>query len=226
MRTLLIFLFVSIVIIVGITYQIRKKSRLTSTETPITLFKYTLVSIDNSSSLKTVISIEVPEKLSDFGIRSVAQRAIKDLQITTDKIHVFILLPGMTDGNGAWARVDYDPVETVTILGRSIEHDEFIELQLSQIDTGIGIWKDDKLEGDVLMRIRIDNQLGYVFEYISAQNPSQSKFPSQLQKKTINGKLVFIDIESSAKEYFVVEGDGTLSAYDSYGLIDNFPKAY
>lgn len=84
-------------------------------------------------------------------------------------------------------------------------------------------WNKDNT---ILIRICKDAKLGYVMEYIDIldlQKPVDPDLSKLLIKKTVNGKTMYID-EDNPEQYFVVEKNGNLSAYDNYGYIETYKK--
>jgi hypothetical protein len=94
--------------------------------------------------------------------------------------------------------------------------------------TSCTLWKElydpyFNKDNTVLIRICKDAKLGYVMDYTLTFNLQSRTDPKLLIKKTVNGKTVYIDKENP-EQYFVVEKNGDLSAYDNYGHIETYKK--
>jgi hypothetical protein len=91
----------------------------------------------------------------------------------------------------------------------------------------IGLWKyPPELAGgseNILLGIRKDAKLGYVMEMTDAFNLQDRSTPTLLTRKTVNGKTVYVDTDEP-EQYYVVEKNGNLSAYDNYGFIETYKK--
>lgn len=170
-----------------------------------------------------VVHVRISEKLSHTELKSIAQKVKEDIKAVSDKGAVFFLLPEMVVDGGAWATVFFDPNMKVNIIGQSIGEGQEIESGLDNISDYVGLWSDDGTQGDVIIRIRIDKKVGYVFEYISPSDPKPSDWATPIKKKIENGKTIFNDTEHP-EQYFVLEKNGDLSVYDNYGLVVTYKK--
>lgn len=186
--------------------------------------RHDVIEVSVNNYVKCVVSVKVYEKLQEEDLKKVSNIVIEDINPITKRVHVFFFLPEMDINQGAWARVDYEPHANVVYLGRDLKDDSILNNSFEHITDYIGLWVDNSLNGDILIRIREDKQLGFVFEYISSSDPKPSEFPSRLRKGVEGGHTVYYDIESEANEYFVVEANGNLSAYDNDGLIATFNR--
>lgn len=101
--------------------------------------------------------------------------------------------------------------------------EEKIKSALNNITDYVGLWENLGLQGDVIIRIRSDNKKGYVFEYISSSKYQPSELASPLLKKVKNGITVYKETEND-DQFFVVEKNGDLSAYDNDGIIETYKR--
>lgn len=98
------------------------------------------------------------------------------------------------------------------------------QTQLVKIDDYIGLWIDNFNEGDVVIRIRNDKKLGIVKELVSATDTKPSEYAVKLIKEIKNGRTVYRDTESELQQYYIVEDNWDLSAYDKDGFIATYKK--
>jgi hypothetical protein len=94
--------------------------------------------------------------------------------------------------------------------------------------TSCSLWRelyDPNFNKDntVLVRICKDAKLGYVMDYTLTYDLQNGTDPKPLIKKIVNGKTRYID-KDNPEQYFVVEKNGDLSAYDNYGFIETYKK--
>lgn len=184
---------------------------------------YTLLKTELNNKRAFNVAVRIDEKLSDYQLKSLAQKIKSDINAVTEKGVVFFLLPEMEVDNGAWAAVDFDPEVKVRIIGQSITDEQKIKLGLKSITDYVGLWLDNGTQGDIIIRIRKDKLEGYVFEYISPSNPKPSDLATPLIKTKKNGKTIFKDTEHP-EQFFLLESNGDLSVYDNYGFVATYKK--
>ncbi|RZK04548.1 MAG: hypothetical protein EOO46_16460 [Flavobacterium sp.] len=224
------FLIILIVLaIVFLYYNVFKKERVvvnTQTEDASAIYQtpistYTLLRTDLNNKRAFNVQVRIGEKLSDQQLKSLAQKIKSDINAISEKGVVFFLLPEMKIDNGAWATVNFDPEMRVRMIGQSISDEQKIKAGLENITDYVGLWRDDGLQSDIIIRIRKDKSQGYVFEYISPTEPKPSDMATPLIKKTKNGKTIFKDTEHP-EQYYLLENNGDLSVYDNYGFVATF----
>lgn len=207
---------IALLILVGLAffYYTSKKDVVVNT-------KYTLVetSINNQRGFNACVRIN--EKISDKELKSIAQKVKEDINAISEKGVVFFLLPEMEINNGAWAAVDFTPDMEIRVIGQSISEETAIKNGLEKITDYVGLWSDNGTHGDVIIRIRKDKKLCYVFEYISPINPKPSDMATPLIKKIKNGKTIYKDTEHP-EQFYLLEDNGDLSVYDNYGFVATF----
>jgi hypothetical protein len=185
---------------------------------------YSIDKIDLNKSRGFNVSIHIQDKLSDGDLKLVASKVKEDIHAVSDIGKVFFYLPEMTIDNGAWAVVEYNPEIEVRVIGLSIKSESEVKKELVRLDDYIGLWVDNFNEGDVVIRIRNDKQLGIVKELISPTDPKPSEYAVKLIRETRKGKTVYIDTENEMQQYYIVESNGDLSAYDKDGFIATYKK--
>lgn len=92
----------------------------------------------------------------------------------------------------------------------------------SQQGTIVGIWEDDYTQG-LLWRIRKDPKLGYVLDIGDISDTSKWVRSTTLKEEYLNGYRVFFD-KGNVEQYYIVEENGNLSVFDSYGWIATYRK--
>lgn len=185
--------------------------------------KYTILETVLNNKRAFNIVVRINEKLLDTDLKLLAQKIKKDINAISEKGVVFFLLPEMKADNGAWAAVDFNPEIKIRILGQSVNDEQRIKSGLENITDYFGLWQDNKSEGEIIIRIRKDKKLGYVFEYISPTNPKPSELAKPLIKSIKNGKIIFKDTEHP-EQYFLLENNGDLSVYDNEGYFETYKR--
>lgn len=193
------------------------------TNSSFTTTNYTILDPDVNSKRGFRVSVRISEKISDDQLKSIAQKVKEQINAISDKGMMFFLLPEMVGNNGAWAAVDFDPDMKVRLLGQSVSDEQKIKSQLSNITDYIGLWIDNQMQGEIIIRIRKDKKEGLVIENISPTDPKPSEFATPIIKVTKNGKTIFKDTEHP-EQYFLLEKNGDLSVYDNYGFFTTYKK--
>lgn len=93
---------------------------------------------------------------------------------------------------------------------------------LTRQGTIVGIWADDYTKG-LLWRIRKDPDLGYVLDIGDISDTSKWIRSTTLKEEYLNGFRVFFDKVNTA-QYYIIEKNGNLSAFDNYGWIATYKK--
>lgn len=194
-----------------------------ATKQGIILSGYTLLKKEINNKRAFNVTVRINEKLPDAELISLAKKIKGDINASSEKGVVFFLLPEMVVNNGAWAAVDFEPDAKVRLIGKSIADERKIRMELDNITDYIGLWLNNDSQGDVVVRIRKDRREGYVFEYISASDPKPSELAKQLIRTTRDGKTIFKDADNP-EQFFVLESNGDLTAYDNYGFILTYKR--
>lgn len=184
---------------------------------------YSLIKTNLNNKRAFNVAVRISEKLSDQMLKSLAQQVKSDIHAVAQTGIVFFLLPEMEDNNGAWAAVDFTPEIKVRILGQSLEDEIKVKSGLGKISDYYGLWLDNKAQGDVILRIRVDKVEGYVIEYISPSDTKPSEFAVPLKKEKRKGKTIFKDTEHP-EQYYVLENNGDLSVFDNYGFVESYKR--
>lgn len=184
---------------------------------------YSILKTDLNNKRGFNVSIKISEKLSENDLETLARQIKTDINAKSEIGILFFYLTDMVVDNGAWATADFKPELKISILGQTKTDENKITENVNNIKDCVGLWTDDTEPGDILIRIRIDKSSGYVFEYVSATDPKPSELPIPLKKTFINGKTVFKD-QDRIDQYFILENNGDLSAYDKDGYIVTYKK--
>jgi hypothetical protein len=183
---------------------------------------YSLLEIGKNDKFRFAIYLRISQMVSDNELISMARDVKDDINTISGQGTMFFLLPEIVLDHGAWAAVEFTPEMKVRMIGQSIKDEQKIRSALESITDYVGLWSDRSEQGDIIIRIRKDNNKGYVFEYISSTDTSPSNLVSKLIKRTKDGKTLFEDTESP--DYFLLEDNGDLSAYDEHGYIITYKK--
>lgn len=106
----------------------------------------------------------------------------------------------------------------VDIMGKGVS----LSAGRSQDDNIVGCWADDFTDG-LLWRIHKDLSVGYVLEIGDIKDTSRWMRSSTLREEYMNGFRVFFDKERP-EEFYIVERNGDLSVFDTYGHIATYKK--
>lgn len=183
--------------------------------------KYSVIEKSNLGSIKRIIDIRLEQKVSKDFIQKLALKLRKTEPRKYDRIFITYYLPGMTQGSGAWATSHFNPNLEVKILGTTIEQEKAL-MSSSKDSSGkiIGKWLDEspyvgakytflKRNGKIIMIRKFKDGSGSEKEMI--------------QKKQ-SGRLRFEETGGNDfGEYYLIEKNGNLGAYDNTGLIITMP---
>lgn len=165
--------------------------------------------------------IRIPDRITEGEIKKLAITLKKIRNTKAKGIRYWFYLPGMNKDDMAWATAVFHPNLEVKIIGRTIDVEKVVQSNLNNIEDYVGIWDGNYAE-DVVMRIRKDKSLGYLYELISTQDPKPGPLPDLLKLEKKNGKVMFKVIESNYGEYFIIEENGDLSDWNDEGHIETF----
>lgn len=184
---------------------------------------YTVKDVSLNTKRHFNADVTISKRVSEAELIEAARRIRNDIKAKSSKGIVGFYLPEMKIGNGAWATVTFDPNPVVRLYGLSQEAFEKITLNPEKDCDCIGIWIDNTKGDEVAFRIRRDEKLGFVYEYVSPTNPQRNDIVTQLIKGKLNGKTIYRDTEHP-EQYFVINKAGDLMIYDNFGYFDTFKK--
>ncbi|GAB2678155.1 hypothetical protein GCM10027036_34740 [Flavihumibacter cheonanensis] len=222
---------VLVLLLVGLIflyYNVFRKDKVNDTESTSSEYQtvvaaYSVINIELNNKRAFNVSVRIYEKLPDIQLMEIANKVKSDIDAVSDRGVVFFLLPEMQERNGPWAAVDYNPEIKVRIIGKSIEDERKIRSGLGNVTDYVGLWMDDGIPGDAIIRIRNDKVEGFVLELISLYDPKPSNLATSIKRVKKDGKTIYLDLDNKG-QYFVVEENGDLSMYDSYGFNSKYLK--
>lgn len=164
----------------------------------------------NIRSIKRSVVIRLSEPIDVESLRLLAHRIHKD-DPEYQRTFMVYLLPGMIEGNGAWAVTNFDPDLEVEIWGQRVG--DKTKSNLIGVKT-IGhwfvpyvkyhIWIHERPNGPVLERVFSDGSNDLI-ELIGIEVPTGRKFKA----KTRNDE----------GDFFVIPQNGRLEIFDEIGLV-------
>lgn len=185
---------------------------------------YSIINIEINNKVKTIASVLISKKIPEFELRSLATKIKSDINPVSNRVRLFFLLPGMTMGNGAWARADFNPDLRVDMIEQSIEtENKMADYKATLSDSNfIGLWNAN-LSGDFIYRLKRGPNDKFTLDFYSPSENSSGPLPALLKKTKIKGKIAFRDIDEP-NEYYIIESNGDLSAFDERGYITSYRK--
>ena len=179
--------------------------------------KYSVIEKSTLRSIKCTIDISLEKKVSKDFLHKLALKLRKAEPIKYDRMFIFYYLPGMILGSGAWATSHFNPNLKVKILGTTIEQEKVLKTK-STGSSGkiIGEWLDEapyvgakytflKRTGKIIMIRKFKDGSGSEEEMIQKKQSGIIRFE---EKKG-----------NDFGEYYLIERNGNLGAYDNAGLI-------
>jgi hypothetical protein len=219
----------SLLVIFLLTRFISKDEKLNKEESKI-LETCNLISIETNTPIKFVAEFRLTRILSKEELRELALVLKNKYKIKSENIFLRFYLFDLKVGNAYWARADFKPDLEIEIFGQTVEDKKWVknikpnsELNV-KINNVFGIWHDQGLGGQVLIRIRKDKRLGYILEYIDSPNSGPGVLPFELTLKKKSNQIIFIKKESETGDCFLIEENGNLSSYDKDGYITTYLK--
>lgn len=178
---------------------------------------YTVIEKSNMGTIKGSIDVRLSEKVTKDFLQKLAVKLKESEHREYDRLFITYYLPGMTPGAGAWATSHFNPNLEVKILGITIEEEKALKSE-SKKSSGkiIGQWLDEspyvgakytliKKNGKIVMERKFKDGSGSEKEMI---------------QKNQSGRLRFEEKGGNDfGEYYLIERNGNLGAYDSDGLI-------
>lgn len=160
-------------------------------------------------------------RLSEKGTKAFLQKLAVKLKESEhreyDRLFITYYLPGMTPGTGAWATSHFNPNLEIKILGTTIEEEKALKGESKKASGEIiGQWIDEspyvgakytliKKNGKIIMERKFKDGSGSEKEMI--------------QKNLSGGQRFEEKGGNNSGEYYLIERNGSLGAYDGAGLI-------
>lgn len=166
-----------------------------------------------------VISVRLQHKISKERLHSLSDEIKYDQNCRQGKYVIFYILPETKKGNGAWARVDYNPSFSLEYLAPSLEEEIYARDHKSKFKI-IGAWVDNNSgQQGMAQRIRYNSEGKLVMEDYEISDPDRESIGTELKKIIKNGKIIFKVVDSDTGDYYVLQPNGDLAGYDNQGLV-------
>jgi hypothetical protein len=174
------------------------------------------------------VTVRITEKVTDNHLSLIAKEIKGKLNPKVHRARIDFILPYMKVDNGGWAIAEFDPDLKIRYLSQSLKDELAIKQNLAKNKNAdyLGLWLNDDpgTDGDVLFAIRRDKTLGFVQEFVASAELKHSDDPTPLKKIIRNGKALYKVIDNSSGDYYIIEDNGNLSAYDDQGYIATYKK--
>lgn len=179
---------------------------------------YTVIEKSNLGSIKCSIDIRLGKKVTKDFLQKLALKLRNAEFRKYDRMFILYYLPGMTPGSGAWASSHFNPNLEVKILGTTIEEEKIL-MSNSKDSPGeiIGVWLDESPY--VGAKYTFLKRSGKIIMIRKFKDGSGSE--KEMIQKNQSGRLRFEEKGGNDfGEYYLIERNGNLGAYDNAGLIN------
>lgn len=178
---------------------------------------YTVIEKTNLGTVNGSIVIRLEKKVTKDLLHKLALNLKKAQPRKYVRLFIEYYLPGMTPGSGAWATSHFNPNLEIRILGTTIEEEKALKAgSKGSSDEIIGEWLDESPY--VGAKYTLMKKNGKIIMMRKFKDGSGSK--KAMVQKNHSGKLRFEEKErNDFGEYYMIERNGNLGAYDSSGLI-------
>ena len=178
---------------------------------------YTIIEKYSMGSIKLSIDIRLEQKVSKDFLHKLALKLRREEPIKYDRMFILYYLPGMKPGSGAWASSHFNPNLKVNILGTTIEEEKAL-MSKPKDSSGeiIGEWIDESpYVGGKYTLLKRSGKIIMIRKF-----PDGSGSEKEMIQKKQSGKLRFEEKGGNDfGEYYLIESNGQLGAYDDAGLI-------
>lgn len=178
---------------------------------------YTVIEKTNLQNIKGSIDIRLEKKVPKDFLQKLALKLRGAEPRKYDRLFITYYLPGMTPGSGAWATSHFNPNLEVKILGTTIEEEKAL-LSEHRNSSGeiIGEWLDDSSYVGAKYTLMKKNRKIFMIRKFKDGSGSEK----EMIQKNHSGRLRFEEKEGNDfGEYYLIEKNGNLGAYDSSGII-------
>jgi hypothetical protein len=176
---------------------------------------YTVIEKTSLGSVKGSIDIRLEKKVTKDFLQKLALKLREAQPKKYDRLFITYYLPGMTPGLGAWATSHFNPNLEVKILGTTIEEENALTGGAKNSSGEIiGEWLDEFLGA----KYTLMKKNGKIIMVLKFKDGSGSE--KEMIQKNQSGRLRFEEKGGNDfGEYYLIERNGDLGAYDSAGLI-------
>jgi hypothetical protein len=184
---------------------------------------YTIIGNRVQGDKKCEIDVRIQTKFKDDELRGIANEIKQSLDSKWEIIYIFFFLPKMEVGNGAWARVTFDPSMNLEVIGQTIEQENSINSYLAvNQQKFIGQWVDDFLKMGIIHRMKIENGKIILEAYGTSDNTTAKL--AELVKVKRNNQVIYKATDSDFGEYYIINNAGDLEVYDSNGYVATYRR--
>jgi len=178
---------------------------------------YTVIEKTNLQNIKGSIDIRLEKKVPKDFLQKLALKLRETELRKYDRLFITYYLPGMKPGSGAWATSHFNPNLEVKILGTTIEEEKALkDRPKDSSDEIIGEWLDESPYVGVKYTLMKKN--GKIIMVRKFKDGTGSE--NEMIQKKHSGRLRFEEKDGNDfGEYYLIERNGNLGAYDSAGLI-------
>jgi hypothetical protein len=178
---------------------------------------YTIIKKTNIADVKGTIDIRLEKKVTENFLQKLALKLRDAEPRKYDRLFITYYLPGMRPGSGAWATTHFAPNLKVEILGTTIDEEKALSSGPKNTSREIiGEWLDEvpfvgakytlmKKNDKITMVRKFKDGSGSEKEMIQVNQSGRTRFEEKGGNR--HG------------EYYLIERDGNLGAYDQQGFI-------
>ena len=185
-------------------------------KTPHAEIQYTIINEEKLESIKTMIDIRLESEVNEDTLIKIANELKRNGRSHFQRIFINYYLPKMEVGKGAWALSHFNPDLEVDIIGISkYEKAKLLEKTSSYEGNIIGRWLDNSpYSGGIVTISKNADNLKIYKKYSDG-----SESVKNLLEKMVNGQKHWIEKNNTFGEYYLLNNDGSLSIYDTEGLV-------
>jgi len=182
--------------------------------------RYEIINKDTLGSIKCSLEIRIEKKVTKEVLQNIALDIKSKLDMKYDLIFINYYLPNMRVGSGSWATSHFNPDLKVVIQGLTSKQEAKFKGSSKKKSSSnvIGSWlSESPFLNFKLSIIKESGKLWIVREYTDG-----SKGKTELLDGGISRKVSYREKGNQHGEYYILDGSGNLSSYDSYGLIETY----
>ncbi len=185
---------------------------------------FKIISDTSYHQFKRTVEIRISDRISKDELKELAYKIKSMDRIKYERTFIIYYLPDMEVGHGAWATSHYDPELKVQILGTTNEQIKKMSdsTQEKNVDRNIiGSWfYEAPYISQTITLFRKENN---VFMEVIYKDGSSS-IDKLNETKTSKGMRYQEYTSAGETDYFIINQNGDLGIWDSYGLIGTAKK--
>lgn len=174
-------------------------------------FEYNIIEDASNEFLeKNELTVEINQKITEGQIATLAEELFNS-KPEQRRFYIFILLPGMKNGSGAWATSHFDPELQIQILGSTSEQDKNANAKANEKIDGeiIGKWREELYTSANYIIFKKDNKIYLRTIYKDGQTVDE-----ELKEKNKGTRFDYKNGGYNG-EYFVLNDKGELEFYNT-----------